>query len=330
MRTNLFRLLFFLLAGVMLSACEKPVLSEDEDSGKDNPSKPLKGNLILRVSGFEIIPFDNVTRTKQDLKDVCTSLCFAVYDQSDKKIAYKNQSASDSNFGQVGLELSPGTYQIVAVAHSSSENPSMASPEAIHFTNKTGYSDTFYYYGTVSIGNEVTTVDVTLSRVVSLFQLVTKDVIPNDVKSINVYYEGGSGQLNAKTGYGNGVKSKQSSLFNFTENEVGKPFTFNVYTIPNGETASLKVVITAFTKENGEGLMLEDYGAIIEEVPIVRNKVTRYTGYLFSDPPQGGGGEEPGGDEPGGETPVVDPTSASYVFPLKVETDWGGTIEKTF
>ena len=98
-----------------------------------------------------------------------------------------------------------------------------------------------------------------------------------------------------------------------------------LYTFPNEDNGLLKMDIGIY-KENTDVIR----EVVLENVPIVRNKITQYTGYLFSDPPQGGGGEEPGGDEPGGETPVVDPTSASYVFPLKVETDWGGTIEKTF
>lgn len=326
MRTNLFRLLFFLLAGVMLSACEKPVLSEDEDSGKDNPSKPLKGNLILRVSGFEIIPFDDVTRAKEELKKVCTSLCFAVYDQSDKKIAYKNQSASDSNFGQVGLELDKGTYQVVVVAHSGEGNPQMSTPAEVWFTNATGFTDTYYYYNaSVVVGDGQQTIEVVLEHAVAMFRLVTSDPVPDNVAKIRFNYTGGCGRLNAKTGLGTGTRSKQTVWFDISESQKGKPITLEVYTFPNEEDGLLKMQINTYDANVNP---LDE--AVLDNVPIERNKITVYTGYLFSDPPQGGGGEEPGGDEPGGETPVVDPTSASYVFPLKVETDWGGTIEKTF
>lgn len=326
MRTNLFRPLFFLLAVIMLSACEKPILSEDDDAGKDTPPKTLKGNLILRVSGFEIIPFDNVTRTKQDLKDVCTSLCFAVYDQSDKKIAYKNQSASDSNFGQVGLELDKGTYQIVVVAHSGEGNPQMSTPAEVWFTNKTGFTDTYYYYNaSVVVGDGQQSIDVVLEHAVAMFRLVTSDPVPDNAASIRVAYTGGCGRLNAKTGLGTGTQSQQRVMFDITESQKGKPITLELYTFPNEDNGLLKMDIGIY-KENTDVIR----EVVLENVPIVRNKITQYTGYLFSDPPQGGGGEEPGGDEPGGETPVVDPTSASYVFPLKVETDWGGTIEKTF
>ena len=311
----------------MLSACEKPVLSEDEDSGKDKPSKPLKGNLILRVSGFEILPFDDVTRTKEELKNVCTSLCFAVYDQSDKKIAYKNQSASDSNFGQVGMELDKGTYQIVVVAHSGEGNPQMSTPEEVWFTNKSGFTDTYYYYNaSVVVGDGQQTIDVVLEHAVAMFRLVTSDPVPDNVTKIRFNYTGGCGRLNAKTGLGTGTRSQQTVWFTISDSQKGKPITLDVYTFPNEEDGLLKMQIDTYDANDNP---LDE--AILENVPIVRNKITQYTGYLFSDPPQGGeGGGTGGGDNTGGETPDVNPSTSNYVFPLMVETEWEGTIEMKF
>lgn len=323
MRTNLFRPLFFLLAVIMLSACEKTILSEDDDAGKDTPPKTLKGNLILRVSGFEILPFDDVTRAKEELKKVCTRLCFAVYDMSGKKVKYENQKAEDAvNYGSVGFELDEGTYHIAVVAHSSKGNPTMSNERKIDFSNNDGFSDTFYYYSEVTIGSSQKSVEVVLKRAVSMFRLISKDVVPNNLQSVSIVYTGGSAAFDLTTGYGC-ENSRQTVQYSIDQSQKGNKMTFEFYTFLHADAETV-----SFNVKSLNGI---SYRELNLEVPMEYNKITQYTGYLFSDPPQDGeGGDTGGGDNTGGETPDVNPSTSNYVFPLMVETEWEGTIEMKF
>ena len=153
---------FYLLLIITCLSCEKPVIP-DTYQGDAN------GNLVVSVFQVEQQQFAG-THTRAALADYCSTLNFAVYDADGQRIKQVNQKVADAGFGAVAFAVEPGTYQVVVVGHSSNGNPTMTDPKKIRFDNKDGYSDTFLYSTTVTVGeaDQEVEVDANLHRITSL------------------------------------------------------------------------------------------------------------------------------------------------------------------
>jgi len=151
----------------------------------------------------------------------------------------------------------------------------ISSPEKITFPNNR-VSDTFYYYGTLTVGSEPQTYDLQLSRCVAMFRLIITDDIPSDVSSFKFYYTGGSSTFSATAGYGC-VNSRQTVTLTASASQK----TYEVYTLPKAETGTLKMTVTAL---DASGNTVAEQ--VFEDVPVTVNQITQYQGAFFSS---GGG-----------------------------------------
>ena len=287
--------MLMLVVMIGLNACEKAVFDEQQQE-----TKPLEGNVIIRTSMYNIVPFE--TRAVQNVADFSSTLEFVLYQNGTKVKAVTQQKKSNSNYGQVGMTLEPGTYQLLVLAHSSTGNPSVADPTFIQFTNNDGYSDTFYYYDDIEVTAEQTTYDVTLQRATSMVRVIIQDEIPSNVQRIYLDYQGESGVFNAVTGMGGTTNSQQRIVVNASG--VSSPLTLCAYTFLRNETGTLNMTITAY------GSSLTDVIATKElaNIPMKNHMVTEYSGYLFSTPP----------------------TNVDASFNLTAETDWELYQQLTF
>ena len=195
-----------LLLVFTIFACEKAITPDDNTAGDAD------GNLRVSVFEIEKTPFASLTRASEPASAVVTRLNFAIYDQAGTRLKLVSQQSGAADFGQASFQLPEGTYQLVVVGHSSGGNPSMTTPYKIQFTNSQGFTDTFLYYGEVTIGEEGVDLQVSLDRIVALCRFVITDDFPADVKKMRFYYTGGSGAFDASTGLGC-VNSKQDVKF---------------------------------------------------------------------------------------------------------------------
>ena len=290
--------MLMLVAMIGLSACEKAVLDEEQQEEQQQ----LKGNVIIRASMYNIVPFE--TRAVQNVADFSNTLQFILY-QNGTKVKGVTQKKSEGNYGQIGLTLEPGTYKLLVLAHSSTGNPTVSNPEAIQFTNSDGYSDTFYYYGDIEVTTEQTTYDVTLQRATSMVRVTILDEIPTNVQMIRLYYVGESGVFNAVTGMGGTTNSEQSILFNVSGKTA--PLTLCAYTFLRNATGTLNMTITAYGSSASDVIVTKQ----LNNIPMKNHMVTEYSGYLFSTPP----------------TP---PTDVDATFNLTAETSWEVYQQLTF
>ncbi len=282
---------FYMLCFIMtILSCEKSIVPES-----DTTSDVVKGNLLVTVFEIEHTPFSSITRTA--LKDMCTRLNFAIYDEEGLRIQQVNQTKDKEDFGTASFQLEPGEYMLVVVAHSSSGNPTMTNPSKIQFTNSTGYTDTFFYCTNVTIGDEDVTKQASLERNVSLCRFVITDDYPESVANMKFYYTGGSGAFNAKTGLGS-VNSKQTVTCDIKD---GKK-QFDLYTFLHEKEGSITLKVTAL--DNGENVLREREF----DVPLYQNQITWVSGALFN-----GSG-----------------SSSISISGVDVNTDWAGEHYITF
>ena len=282
---------FALLLVFVVFACEKPIINEESATGDAH------GNLRVSVFEIEKAPFASLTRGTEAASNVCTRLNFAVYDPSGLRLKQINQTSDKAGFGSCSFQVEEGTYQLVVVGHSSKGNPTMTNPAKIQFDNSDGYTDTFLYYGEVTIVADQVDLQVSLDRIASLCRFVLTDDIPADVRKMQFYYTGGSGAFNAATGLGS-VASKQTVTVDVTSGQK----QFDLYTFLHDLSDTIALKVTALDA-SGNVLYERDF-----DVPMEQNHITWLSGAFFN-----GSG-----------------SSSTTVTGVTVNTDWAGETHLTF
>lgn len=285
---KLINIAFVVMLLVSHFSCEKAITVEEETG-----SKPIELGSEIKIT-FDAASIDNPSYDEDNeasrnqsttLKDYCSRISLAIFDNSDKKLKAASQEASEKNFGHFDISLNKGIYSFVFIAHNGDGNPTFTSPSQIKFPgNKV--TDTFYYYGQMEIEDD-TTYNVTLKRAVGKFRLVVKDNTPKNIKQMKIYYTGGSSTFDATTGYGC-VNSKQTEYRTVSEEAYEQESRYEVYTFPHQDEKKLKFEISALrgTKEDSPA----DYVRTIENVTMKPNTITQYSGYFFGEAPEGGRG----------------------------------------
>lgn len=312
MKKTLFTFLTALLLGGLLVACEKPLIDDVDDIESET------ANVTIRVSDIEAGWAGAETRTPVDVSEVCTHLCLAIY-KDGERVKSKNQTTDDKDFGSFSIELESGSYEVLVLAHSSKGNPTTTNPAKLQFSNPesssgTGFSDTFYYYGKMDVSGDKTEFDISMQRATSMFRLVTSDTKPANIKKFQFYYEGGSGALDATTGWGC-VKSKQSVFVNLDDSQTGKTLQFDMFTFLFAETGKVTFTVKAFNA-NEDVVYTKEF----KDVPMQRNCITRYTGQFFvTDNP----------DDTPDEPDLPDPGKQATMM-VKVDPEWATIYDYTF
>lgn len=283
----------FVLLLVFLAGCEKPVITDTENTSVK------KGNLTLSIFEIEHTAFAELTRTAA--AEVCNHLNFAIYDAKGTRVKQTNQKLGDSDFGTVSFQLPEGTYTIVALAHSSNGNPTMTHSEKIQFTNSQGYTDTFLYYKRIVIGTESQTLSLTLHRITSLCRFIINDAIPEGVAKLEFTYKGGSGSFDASTGLGC-VNSTQVMKYDV---QTGKKQTqYDLYTFLRDTDGTLSLKIIAY---DGSGNILHEKSVDVE---MHQDQITWLRGDFFSD--------------------AQSTITQSFSATVNIDTQWQGELYLTY
>lgn len=288
MKTYLFRLPVILLAMLTMNACEKGYTAEEETKNGN------ESNVTLRVKSIEMVPFENTTisRASTEMSELCSRLQFAVFKDGEKK---KNisQQAGDTGFGEATISLPEGDYQLVVMGHSCTGTATITDLEKITFPNNK-VTDTFYYYGSFTVGNDSKTVELDLKRAVAMLRFNLAQPLTENIKQLKFLYTGGSSTFSAITGFGS-VNSRQTEIRDVASGQK----VFEVYTFPHAQEGKLKVTITAL---DANGTEIAE--TVMEEIPVEVNKISVYNGVLFDDTTN----------------------SSSPSIKVKGDGDWDGTI----
>lgn len=287
-----FRLLCcYLIAAIAFVSCEKSVLPETAAS--------KNGNVTLT---FLLTNSDPTTRAT--LTQYITKLNVQLFDADGNKVfsTVRTQTKDDDDFGTMQMELSAGTYTVVAVGHSSAKSATIKSPEVVQFTASEGekLTDTFCHCSTITVHGEQQDFSLPMYRATAMVQLhLTDDEFPPTLWYVTADYTGGSANFNPSTLEGI-TKSSQSERRITNDLHLHQYFTFP-YMSASG---TLKMTVTATTSD---GTVLATKH--LNNVPVYRNRITTYSGHLFDDSP--------------GEYTVSD-------FSFLIHADWEGEEHYTF
>ena len=257
-------ILMMLAVAAMLAACEKSISGDAVDDGK--------GNVRLTF-----IPTTTDTRGSVNPADYFSKLNVQLFNEDGEKVfsTVKTQAKDDADFGSFTCELSPGSYTVVAVGHSSVKSATIKSPMLVQFTASDGekLTDTFSYCGMIDVTNEGATHSLRMNRVGAMLRFRFTDTSqPEIFTKLKIDYIGGSANFNPTTSEGC-TKSNQN------ETRQAPASEYRCFTFPYMATScNLKVTLSAM---NDGGTMLRQ--RVLADVPVTRNRITTYTGKFFED-----------------------------------------------
>ena len=284
--------LLLIFAAFLCAACEKYVAEE----GTQSESKVIDGNLVVKAEC--VVTRAGETEENQEslpLKDRFTRMTMVLY-QDDVRVDYVNQENSDPGFGTMSVDLDPGTYQLVVLAHSGQRTPTTTNCHNISFSAP--LTDVFSYYGDVTIGKEASEKTVQLTRAVAKIQLNITDVIPEGVSFFNYIYKGASVSFDPATQIG--VVSSTRRNVEIEKAEGVK--TFELYTFVSSDNQTVDWDFAGYSELN------EVIGSKkFSDIPVSLRKVTKIDSPVFDGVIEG-------------------PTDITFTF----DDTWDGVVDYTF
>ena len=284
--------LLLIFAAFLCAACEKYVAEE----GTQSESKVIDGNLVVKAEC--VVTRAGETEENQEslpLKDRFTRMTMVLY-QDDVRVDYVNQENSDPGFGTMSVDLDPGTYQLVVLAHSGQRTPTTTNCHKISFSAP--LTDVFSYYGDVTIGKEASEKTVQLTRAVAKIQLNITDDIPEGVSFFNYIYKGASVSFDPATQIG--VVSSTRRNVEIEKAEGVK--TFELYTFVSSDNQTVDWDFAGYSESN------EVIGSKkFSDIPVSLRKVTKIDSPVFDGVIEG-------------------PTDITFTF----DDTWEGVVDYTF
>ena len=271
MKKQFFSLFKACVCGVMVlvgaASCEKMVVTESDDDGSE-------ANVVLRIGSVEQVPFPVVTRAT--LQELCSNLCFHIYNENGKRVDYVNQKVDDAHFGTASFMLDKGHYYLVVVAHSASNNPSFNADEVVRISGS-DLGDTFWCCEEFEVDEEDVNLNLELKRIVALLQFIPTVTPPENLNKIIFSYKGSKGTFDGLSGYGSTDVDQSVSIEPSAEERQ-----YEFYMIPRSESYEIDLTIKAYyVEENGRIHSLG--GCVIDKVPVKRNSITICRGNLFDE-----------------------------------------------
>lgn len=261
------KIVTFLLGLLMLSAC----------SSSPEEVTLQKSRISVDFCTFQIEVEDMEATSRAALVDAATRLSLAVY-QADGTLVEDaiHQQASDDSFGTMELELYPGTYKLVAVAHNGTADADILSATSVTLPG-TKITDTFTKVQdlTVESGKDCS-LSMTLARITSAFVLKLLDTPPANAKEIEVVVNTAglvptSLDINPSTGFACN-NWKQSEKIQITDLSDADP----IYFIGMFSSVSATVKATAY---DTSGNVIVSH--TLNSVSLIPNRKTIATGTFF-------------------------------------------------
>jgi hypothetical protein len=271
------KFVFFMLAAMLLTSCEKSLVNDDEV--EKNPSVSIADGkrFTFTVKGDFSEEWKSVTRgyLQADGKDM-TDLWVLDY-MGDVLVQQVHQSDNTTeDFGKPVMQLAYGAHHVYFVA---SRGTTPMVNVGAHFITWEKVSDTFYKdYEVAVVATSNGNRSVTLERVVTKLRLTFTDAIPENAATINItpatWYKG----LDYVTGDPCAVAENQTTTINVPSTSIGQMgVQASMFSVSTATEWNTDVTISSKTAAD---VVLGT--ATLTAVPLKANRVSDYSGPLFS------------------------------------------------
>ena len=263
-------------AVAVITACEKsePMVQVNANVHIDTTPPADHVTITFACQGFEMQPFGTRAELKADGKAL-TDLW--VMDYIGTSLAQQlHQVSTDEDFGTPTLNLSVGSHHIYFIASRGSGATLSTTDHTLTFTR---VLDTFYKDYTIDVtATSNGSRSVTLDRIVTKLTTVITDAIHEGAATFNLTPEAWHYGIDYTTGLPISATPSQTITINIPASEIG---VTNEHLSIFGFSASdeWKTNVTLNCKKS-DGTVIGT--ATLSDVPLKRNRITTYSGPLFS------------------------------------------------
>lgn len=191
------------------------------------------------------------------------------------------QLSTEDNFGETKLYVPDGDYYLVVVA-ANTKNPVKNHQITIKSTTEVDFpdgilTDMAYSYQKVKIGKDKQSLTVQLKRAVSAFLLSSTDLVPSNIKTLEVTFTKGAGPVfNPSTGHC-AKEASMSRVYDLTTH-INYQMKFTMYVLlPQDDENTAEVLVKATDQKGGTIKSMT-----FSNVHMVNGKRTTYQGPLFT------------------------------------------------
>ena len=268
-------MLLMMLTGLLVAACEKPILGEVEDESE--PLEMVGKNDVKKFTFTVKGDFGAATFTRGYLQADGQSMTdLWVYDYMDGKCMQSvHQTAEDADWGKPSMSLAYGSHHVYFVA-SRGDEPTV--DEEAHTITWGTPRDAFWKDYDVEVvntsnGNRA----VTLDRVATKLRLTIQDEVPTGCSAVNVTPDRWYYGLDYVTGEAVTAK-KQTRTVSVPASYIGTTgqMVVSIFGLSGADEWVTNVAVTA---TDADGKVLGS--ANIAGAPFKRNRATEYSGNLF-------------------------------------------------
>ena len=223
------------------------------------------------------------TRTRasavSDYNDI-TALTLAFYKSDTGEEVYKhtqlrNDDTTYTTFGEFSTSLSIGSYTMVVVANGGNNTITLTSPTSATY-GEGSVRDTFVATQAVNITSSSTNnLSATLDRVVSALAVESTDERPASVTQMRFSYSAGGKSFSPTSGLATS-NSGFVDVIGFIS-EPNNKTTIGSYLFLSADNQTMNVTIETLDADNN---VL--FTKTINDVPFLRNRVTKLTGAIYS------------------------------------------------
>ena len=267
------------LAVAVITACEKnePETLAPVNANVHIDDTPMQDyhTITFQCQGeFEMIPFSTRAELTADGKQL-TDLW--VLDYIGSTLAQQlHQTSDQDDFGTPTLSLTTGSHHLYFIASRGSGATLSTENHTITFTR---VLDTFYKDYTIDVtATSNGSRSVTLDRIVTKLTTVITDAIPEDAATFNLTPEAWYYGIDYTTGLPISATASQTITINIPSSEIGA--TNERLSIFGFSTEDEWTTTFTLNCKKADGTILGS--AVLANVPLKRNRITEYTGPLFS------------------------------------------------
>ena len=255
------------LAVAALTACNSEDMHEADTSKTVAMTFNVQGDFTLTTHDFTRA----LTADGRDMTDVW--VIDYVGTQWQQTI---HQQAGDADFGTPTMNLAVGSHHIYFIASRGSGATLSTENHTITFTR---VLDTFYKDYEINVtATSNGSRSVTLDRIVTKLTTVITDAIPENAATFNLTPEAWHYGIDYTTGLPISATASKTITINIPSSEIG--FTNEHLSIFGFSTEDEWTTNLTINCKKADGTILGS--AVLANVPLKRNRITEYTGPLFS------------------------------------------------
>lgn len=271
------KLFLMALAVATITACTK---NDNPETGRlfirlNSDTIQTHATITFACQGFEMMPFG--TRSLEADGKAMTDLWVLDYPSGQSTPSIQlHQTSSDEDFGTPTLNLSVGSHHVYFIASRGSGATLSTENHTITFTR---VLDTFYKDYEINVtATSNGSRSVTLERIVTKLTTVITDAIPESAATFNLTPEAWHYGIDYTTGLPISATASQTITINIPSSEIG--FTNEHLSIFGFSTEDEWNTNVTLNCKKADGTILGS--AVLSNVPLKRNRITEYTGPLFS------------------------------------------------